>query len=91
MTIRLSRHVIEKITTELSGKGISEELLKDIIRNPDEVLYDSATGRWIALKMERKLAVVYERSGGEIFIITAIYSSALEEMVRRRKGSGRWV
>ncbi|MBC7113659.1 MAG: hypothetical protein H5T34_06595, partial [Candidatus Methanomethyliales bacterium] len=80
-----------KITTELSGKGISEELLKDIIRNPDEVLYDSATGRWIALKMERKLAVVYERSGGEIFIITAIYSSALEEMVRRRKGSGRWV
>jgi hypothetical protein len=82
---------MDKLATELSGKGITEELLKDAIRNPDEVLYDSATGRYIALRMERKLAVVYEKSGEEIFIITAIYSSNLDEVVRRRKRSGRWI
>ncbi|MHC1586083.1 MAG: hypothetical protein ACXQTV_00895 [Candidatus Hecatellaceae archaeon] len=91
MAIRFSRHVVDKLAAELSGKGITEELLKDTIRNPDEVLYDSATGRWIALKMERKLAVVYEKSGEETFIITAIHSSTLDEVVRRRKRSGRWI
>ena len=66
-------------------------MLKDAIKNPDEILYDSATGRYIALKMDRKLAVVYEKSWEEMFIITAIYSSTLDEVVRKRKRSGRWI
>jgi hypothetical protein len=48
-------------------------------------------GRYVALGMERNLAVVYERSDGDIFIITAIYSSKLEDVVQRRKRSGRWI
>jgi len=91
LTIRLSRHVVNKLATELSRRGVAEELVKDAVRSPDEILYGSSTGRWIALKMERKLAIIYEKSGEEIFIITAIYSSKLDELVNRRKRSGRWI
>jgi len=91
LTIRFSRHTMDKLATELSRKGITEEMIRDVVRNPDEVLYDSATGRWIALKMNRRLAIVYERREEEIFIITVIYSSKLDEVARRRKRSGRWI
>jgi len=43
---------MDKLATELSRKSITEEMIRDVVRNPDEVLYDSATGRWIALKIE---------------------------------------
>lgn len=66
MAVRFSRHVMDKLATELSEKSITKNVLKDVVRNPDEVLYDSATGRWVALKMKRMLAVVYEKSGEEI-------------------------
>lgn len=38
-----------------------------------------------------KIAVVYEKSDGDTLVITVIYSSALEEIVDRRRGSGRWI
>jgi len=41
--------------------------------------------------MGGNLAVIYERGGEETFIITAIYSNSLDDVVRRRKRSGRWV
>jgi hypothetical protein len=76
---------------ELSRMGITDEFLEEVVNRPDEVLYDSVMRRYVALRMERNLAVVYERSGGDIFIITAIYSSKLEDVVQRRKRSGRWI
>jgi hypothetical protein len=91
LAIRLSRHVADKLSIELSRVGITKELLEEAVRRPDELLYDSVTGRYVALKMEHNLAVVYEKSGEEIFIITAIYSSKLDYVVRRRKRSGRWI
>jgi DNA polymerase III delta subunit len=82
---------MDKLATELSRKGITEEMIRNVVGNPDEVLYDSATGRWVALKMNRRLAVVYEAREEETFIITIIYSSKLDEVARRRKRSGRWI
>ena len=76
---------------ELSRMGITEEFLEEVVNRPYEVLYDSVMRRYVALRMERNLAVVYERIGGDIFIITAIYSSNLEDVVQRRKKSGRWL
>jgi hypothetical protein len=76
---------------ELSRMGITEEFLKGVVNRPDEVLYDSVMRRYVALGRERNLAVVYERNDGDIFIITAIYSSKLEDVVQRRKRSGRWI
>lgn len=78
--------MVDKLAKELSRMGVTKELLEDVVSNPDEVLYDSVTGRYVALKME-KLAVIYEKIGD---IITAMYSSRLEDVVIRRR-SGRWI
>ena len=71
--------------------GITKEFLEEVVNRPGEMLYDSVTRRYVALKMERNLAVVFEKSGRDIFIITAILSSNLEDLVQRRKKSGRWL
>ena len=75
MAIRLSRHVVDKLAKELSRMGITRESVEEVIRDPDEILYDTETGRFVAVKMESNLAVIYERRGEETFIITAIYSN----------------
>jgi len=31
-------------------KWVTRELLEEVIRNPDEILYDSITGRYVAVK-----------------------------------------
>jgi len=38
-----------------------------------------------------KIAVVYEKSDGDSLVITVIYSSVLNEIVDRRRRSGRWI
>jgi len=91
LAVRLSCHMADKLAKELSRIGITRESLEEVIRNPDETLYDTVTGRYVAVKTESKLAVIYERKEEEIFIITAIYSSLLDDVVRRRKRSGRWI
>jgi hypothetical protein len=82
---------MEKLAKELSRISVTEEMLREAVSRPDEILYDLATGRYVALKMERKLAVIYEWRGGDIFIITTIYSSKLEDIVQRRRRIGRWI
>jgi len=82
---------VDKLAKELSRMGITRESVEEVIRDPDEILYDTATGRFVAVKMESNLAVIYERRGEETFIITAIYSNSLDNVVRRRKRSGRWL
>lgn len=91
MAIIFSRHVAEKLEKELSKLSVSEEQVREAVSQPDEVLYDSATGRYVALKWRKNLAVIYERRGGDIFIVTAIYSSKLESIVQRRRRAGRWI
>jgi hypothetical protein len=53
LIVTFSRHVAEKLAKELSRLGITEGLLRETVSKPDEALYDSATGRYVALKMER--------------------------------------
>lgn len=45
MATRLSRHAADKPAEELSeiGLTIDRELLEEVIRKPDEILYDSVT------------------------------------------------
>jgi len=51
---------VNKLTKELSKLNMTKGLLKMVVSEPDEVLYDSLTGRYIALKLSHNLAVVYE-------------------------------
>ncbi len=88
---RWSKHVKDKLDKELARLGITKELLEDIISKPDETLFDSENGRNVAIRLKSKIAVIYERKIDNAFIITAIYSSNIENVVSRRKRSGRWL
>jgi len=89
LAITFSRHARDKLEKELSKLGVSEEQVREAVSKPDELLYDTATGRYVALKWKEKLAVIYERRGSDIFIVTAIYSSKLENVVQRRRRGAR--
>ncbi|MGD0995688.1 MAG: hypothetical protein ABR909_09230 [Candidatus Bathyarchaeia archaeon] len=91
MRIRWSSHVEDKIAKELSKLGVTKDLLEEIVKVPDEVLYDSVSGRYVASKLKCNVAVIYERDVEDMFIITAIYSSKLDDVILRRKRSGRWI
>lgn len=59
---------------------MAEGVVAGVARGPDKVLYDAATGRWVAVKVYLELAVVYEEIG-EMLTITAVCSSRLGEVV----------
>jgi len=90
LRFRFTRHVEDKIQTELLKFGIDKIVVIETIRNPDETLYDTKTGRYIAINYSRRIAVIYERNL-EILIITVIYCSIIDRLVSRRKRSGRWI
>ncbi len=71
--------------------GIVKSDLEKAVLEPDELLFDAETDRNIAIKHERKLAVIFERRDEDIFIITAIYSSKLERVISNKKRAGRWL
>ncbi|MEM2261630.1 MAG: hypothetical protein QXK24_04180 [Ignisphaera sp.] len=71
--------------------GVTKDLIESIVRSPDEILYDTVTNRYIAVSFDQKIAVIYERRDQQVSIVTAIYSSGIENIVRRRKRSERWI
>ena len=91
MMIIFTDHAKDKRLRELNKLGAKEETVTEAIRAPEELLYDSQTDRYVAVSWSNKIAVVYEKSDGDTLVITVIYSSALEEIVDRRRGSGRWI
>jgi hypothetical protein len=90
-TLTWSKHVEDKLATELSWLGIAKSDLEEAVLEPDERLFDAETGRSIAIRHECKLAVIFERRDEDIFIITAIYRSKLERVILNRKRAGRWI
>lgn len=91
LKLRWSKHIEDKLEKELCRLDITKELLEDVVSKPDEVLFDSESGRNIAVRLKCNVAVIYEPKVEDTFIITAIYSSNLERVVQRRKRSGRWL
>jgi len=90
LEVVFSRHVLDKIANDLLRIGVTKDLIESIVRSPDEILYDTVTNRYIAVRFDQKIAVIYERRDQQVFIVTA-YSSGIENIIRRRKRSGRWI
>ncbi len=90
MEIVLTKHVKDKLL-KLMPLGINEDTLIKAIEKPDELLRDSETGRYVAIAYYRNLAVVYEKLGERIIVVTAIYCSKLSKLVERRRRCGRWI
>jgi hypothetical protein len=91
LKVTWSDHIEDKLDKELSQHGITKDLLEEIVRKPDELMFDSENGRNVAVRLNQNLAVIYEPRKADMFIITAIYSSNLSNVVLRRKRSGRWL
>jgi len=84
-------HAKDKLVKELNKLGITERTATEIIREPDELLYDSLTNRFVAIRWSRKTAVIYEKDDNNFIVITVIYSSELRDAVNRRRKRGRWI
>ena len=89
--ISFTDHIKDKLLRELSRLGVTEETVTETIKNPDDLLYDSQTDRYIAVSWSHKVAVVYEKRDSEFLVITVIYSSTVRSIVDRRRRSGRWI
>lgn len=62
-----------------------------ILRNPDELLYDALTDRFVAVSWSHNTAVIYEKTNDDLIVVTVIYSSELKDVVDRRRRIGRWI
>ncbi|MGB9777783.1 MAG: hypothetical protein ACPLW8_00095 [Candidatus Bathyarchaeales archaeon] len=62
-----------------------------ILKNPDELLYDVLTGRYVALNWTHNTAIIYEKTKKNITVVTIIYSSELMDIMNKRKRIGRWI
>jgi len=70
---------------------MTRETVIETLKTPDQILYDTQTERYIAINKDHRSAIIYEKKGEEILIITIIYSSTLMNVVERLRRSGRWI
>ena len=89
--IIFTEHAKDKLLKELDKLGVTERIVTEIIRKPDELLYDPTTNRFVAIGRSRNTAVIYEKADSDLLVITVIYSSELTELMKKRRGSGRWI
>ena len=66
-TLTWSKHIEDKLATEMSPLGTAKSDLQEVVLKPDEMLFDTETGRNIAIKHERKLAVIFEKRNEDIY------------------------
>jgi len=84
-------HAKNKLLKEIRKLGITERTVREILRNPDEMLYDALRNRFVVVSWFHKLAVIYEKADNDLTVITVIYSSELKEIVNKRRMTGRWI
>jgi len=84
-------HAKDKLLKELGKLGITEETVMEILRNPDEMLYDALRNRFVVVSWSHNVAVIYEKVNDDLIVVTVIYSSVLKDIVNRRRKTGRWI
>ena len=62
-----------------------------VVARPEDILYDTFTGREILVDYNRNVAVICEESADTIVVVTVLCSKNLKDLVKRRINSGRWV
>ena len=85
----LSRHAEDKLQ-QLAAQGVTREDVEATIESPDLILSDAKTGNLVAINYAAKIAVAYSTRGGRRTVTTIIYAPGIEDLVRRRRRSGRW-
>jgi len=65
----LSQYMASDAILFSSGNLVTEQTVIEIMRTPDELLYDSLTNRFVAIGRSRNVAVIYEKANGDFIII----------------------
>jgi len=90
MLVKFTRHAKRKL--KILGKlGVTKEKVIETLKNPEELLYDTLRDRLIAINYTSNIAIPFEKEDEDLTVVTILYSSELESIVRRRKRSGRWI
>jgi len=89
--IAFTDHARDKIRKEMKKFGVTEKTIRQIVKKPDEMLYDALRNRFVAIIWSHNLAVVHEKTNHDLVVITVIYSTELKDMVNRRRRTGRWI
>jgi len=55
-------HAQEKLDIELEKFNITRESVTKTINQPDQILYDTQTNRYVAINHEEKTATIYEKT-----------------------------
>ena len=55
-------HAREKIRKEMKKFGVTEKTIKQIVKKPDELLYDALRNRFVAVSWSHNLAVIHEKT-----------------------------
>jgi len=84
-------HARDKLQKEMEKLGVTEKTIKQIVKKPDELLYDALRNRFVAISWGHNLAVIHEKINYDLVVITVIYSTELKDIVNRRRRTGRWI
>jgi len=84
-------HARDKLQKEMKKLGVTEKTIKQIVKKPDELLYDALRNRFVAISWGHNLAVIHEKANHDLIVITVIYSTELKDVVNRRRRTGRWI
>lgn len=87
--VSLSEHARFQLA-KLERFKVHEDTVHATLEDPDLTLIDTATGNLIAINYEAKIAVAYAKRVDAPRVVTVIYSSKIEDLVRRRRRSHRW-
>ena len=86
--VSFTDHATEKIEEELFKFSITKDVVISTVQEPDSILYDTLTGRFVALNWDKRIAVIYEETG-DIVLKKMRYSTKLKDTVVRRRRRGR--
>ena len=87
MKVEISPHAKKR----LAIRKISEDLVLNTLRNPDNTLFDEETGYFIAVKkINNKLLIVAFLLIDEIIRVISAFLTSKFNIAERRIRSGRW-
>jgi len=85
--LEYSDHALQRMKV----RRVSKEEVEFVLRNHQELLYDTVERHYVFVNYEVKLAVVVDIEGDRCTVVTVIPSSRLGKLVAKRKEKGRWV
>lgn len=74
--IKITNHAKRR----MSERNITESLVITVIRNPEDVLYDTDTGREVLIDYNHGIAIICEELTDIVIVVTVVFSKNLKKV-----------